>query len=417
MPRRPVTVIILLFLAYASFYLCRANVSVAIPLLQREGFDKVQTGQLVSIATVTYAIGKIVLGSTGDYLGGRRLMLLAVTGSVVCSLGFGFQSTLGTLIVFAAANRFFQAGGWSGLVQVVSQTVEPRRNGLVMGILSTSYELGNVLALTLSAFVATHGWRALFVVNPLLFLLVGGSAVLALPRVRAEPGRSPRALDPETADEPPPGLWTTLRSLAVQGGFWTAVGLSALLTFLRDSFNNWTPAFLVELSAASGKNEVSGSIVKSALFPAAGVVAALAVGPIGDRLGRGRRAPIMAVSLTVVVALTLLLAHGPAAVRDPLVAAALIGGIGLFLLGPYSLLAGAMALDVSGKRGAATAAGIIDGAGYLGASLSGIVIGTVAQHRGWGAAFDVVAAVAAVAMAVSAVWSVRVLVSEAKRRG
>jgi sugar phosphate permease len=111
----------------------------------------------------------------------------------------------------------------------------------------------------------------------------------------------------------------------------------------------------------------------------------------------------MAVSLTVVVALVLVLAHG--GLREPFEAAAVIAGIGLFLLGPYSLLAGAMALDVSGKRGAATAAGVIDGAGYLGATASGIVLGSLAQHRGWSAAFDVLAGAAALATLVSAAWS------------
>jgi sugar phosphate permease len=419
----------LLLVAYASFYLCRANVDAALPLLEQAGYDKVSLGQLSSIATLTYAIGKIVLGATGDVLGGRRLMLVAIGGSVVCSFAIGMQSTLAMLILFAAANRFFQAGGWSGLVQVVSQTFEPRRHGVVMGILSTSYEIGNVFALTLSAFVAKRGWQALFVVNPILFAVIGGAVVFSLPRGRGETGEAKPT--PRDADEPArpaatapyreqaakepekrESFWQVFRALSRQGAFWTTVVLSALLTFIRVGFLTWTPTYLFEVSRASGHTEVSGAIVKSAMFPAAGVIAALSVGPIGDRLGRGRRAPIMAVSLLVVVALVLLLAHG--GVRDPFSAAALIASIGLFLLGPYSLLAGAMALDVSGKRGAATAAGIIDCAGYLGATASGVVLGTIAHHFGWSAAFDVVAVAAFLATALSAAWSVVALGREPK---
>ena len=41
------------------------------------------------------------------------------------------------------------------------------------------------------------------------------------------------------------------------------------------------------------------------------------------------------------------------------------------LIGPYSYLAGAISLDFGGKRGGATACGIIDGVGYLGGVLAG----------------------------------------------
>jgi sugar phosphate permease len=133
------------------------------------------------------------------------------------------------------------------------------------------------------------------------------------------------------------------------------------------------------------------------------VVAALAVGAISDKLGKGRRAPIMAASLAVVVVLVMVLGH--AGIHDATAAAFLIGGVGLFLLGPYSLLAGAVALDIAGKRGTATATGIIDGAGYLAGALSGYVLGAVADHAGWSAVFDLVTGAAVVATLVSAAWS------------
>jgi sugar phosphate permease len=405
MRRSEIAVIAALLVAYGSFYLCRANVEAAMPLLLGEGYDKTSLGELSSIATFTYAVGKIALGATGDALGGRRLMLLAIAGSVACSLAFGASHAFATLVVFAAANRFFQSGGWPGLVQVVSRRFEPARFGLIMGVLSTSYELGNVCALNLSGLVAVWGWRALFVVNPLLFALVGGAAVLSLPGAAADPGpRSAPVPVPMYAYAARAPLAQVLPRLIRSGAFWTAIGLSALLTFIRIGFLTWTPTYLYEVSRAAGHAEISGSIAKSALFPAAGVVAALCTGPLSDRLGPGKRAPLMAASLAVVVALVVALGHGR--VQGTLAAATLIGAIGLFLLGPYSLLAGAIALDVAAGQGSAIAAGIIDGAGYLGATASGVVLGRIADRSGWPAAFDVVAAAALVATIVAAAWSV-----------
>jgi MFS transporter, OPA family, glycerol-3-phosphate transporter len=393
-----------LLVAYGSFYLCRANVDASLPfLIREEGYDKTRLGKLSSIATFAYAIGKVVLGSAGDSLGGRRLMLIAVSGSVACSLAFGGSHVFVALVVFAAANRFFQAGGWPGLVHIVSRRFESARHGRIMGVLSTSYELGNVFALTLSGAVARFGYRALFVVNPLLFAALGGTALLSL-QFESSHTALERVADP-TPGPGQPRHWATLRlhlpRLLRSGALWMTVVLSALLTFIRIGFLTWTPTYLAEVSHATGNAGVSASIVKSAVFPAAGVVAALCVGPLSDRLGPGRRAPIIAASLAIVVVLVLALAHGD--LHEP---ALLIAAIGIFLLGPYSLIAGAMALDVGGKDGSATAAGIIDGAGYLGATLAPYLLGRVSDRAGWSAAFDVIAAVALVSALVSGAWSV-----------
>jgi len=411
-----------LVVGYGAFYLCRANVEAAFPLLRDDfGFTKTQLGELSSVATVVYAVGKVVMGTLGDVIGGKRLMQVAIAGSVLATFAFGASGSLGAFIFFAAVNRFFQSGGWSGAVHVVARRFAPERHGAVMGVLSTSYELGNVAAILLCSAItrAFAGWRPLFLVNPVLLAGVGVFLSVSLParqdassttatsdtsKVPASPYRHPSTA-PQSDPDPTPGQ--IVAKLSKQPAFWLAVVLSVLLTFLRVGFLTWTPTYLAELSRAAGHPGVSAAIAKSAIFSSAGVVAALSVGAISDRFGPGRRAPVMAASLVVVVAIIAVLAHS--GLRSPTAGALLIGGVGLFLLGPYSLLAGALALDVSGKRGAATAAGIIDGAGYLGASSSGVVLGSFADRWGWSAAFDVLAAAALVATIVTAAWSIKIL--------
>jgi len=410
MPRRDVLLLLTLLVGYGSFYFCRANLDAAGPLLiAHQGFDKTSFGTLSAIATFSYAVGKFLMGATGDVLGGRRLFGVAVAGSVVCSLAFGVSNTFILFAIFAATNRFFQSGGWSAIVHVVSRRFEPGRHGMVMGVIATSYELGNVAALNLSGFLAQFaehhdppGWRVLFIVNPILFALIGGGVWLALRAPEA-----PVSGKPAPPPEPKLPLSEILPTLFKRGSFWVAVVMSALLTFVRTAFLNWTPTYLYEISKAAGHEDISGSIVKSSLFPAAGVIAALTVGILSDRFGPGRRAPVMAVSLTVVVGLVLLLGHGGIQGTTP--AALLIAAIGLFLLGPYSMLAGVVALDVAGKRGTATATGMIDGAGYLAGTASGLFLGAIADAAGWSAVFDRIAGAAALAAIVSGAWAVVVM--------
>jgi sugar phosphate permease len=168
----------------------------------------------------------------------------------------------------------------------------------------------------------------------------------------------------------------------------------------------WMPRFLYDVSSAAGvPSPMSGAIAKSAIFGVAGIVGSVVCGRLSDRLGPGRRAPLMVVSLALLVVSTLALSHG--GVKSPVLATVAVAASGLFLLGPYSLLAGAVSLDVAGPRGAATAAGIVDAAGYVGASLAAFAIGSISKRVGWSAAFQLVAAITFVALVLATYWSFR----------
>jgi sugar phosphate permease len=417
-PRR---VLPLLLLGYAAFYLCRANVEPALNLLAIDhGYDNEKIGSVMAVALAAYAVGKLVLSPLADLWGGKRILVFSLLGTALISLAIAitnppnrFGPVAGLFVVgaFVVANRFVQAGGWGGLVNVVGNTYEATRRGTIMGILSTSYDVGNVVALVLSAGLveAGAGWRTLFIVNPLLVLVVTAVVRIALPATPERPDekelhRSPSSQHEATNDKEP--LSSIAKRLASQRAFWFATGLSFLLTFIRAGFMTWTPRFLYEVSAAAHvASATSSSIAKSAFFGVAGIIGSVVTGRISDRLGPGKRSPVMTVSLTLLLVSTLALAH--AGVSSPLVATIGVAACGLFLLGPYSLLAGAVSLDVAGKRGAATAAGFIDAIGYVGASLAAFVLGSVSKRAGWTAAFDVVAGVTALALLLSWTWTHR----------
>ena len=68
---------------------------------------------------------------------------------------------------------------------------------------------------------------------------------------------------------------------------------------------------------------------------------------------------------------------------------ALLALIGALLFGPDALLSGAAAQDVGGPRAAATAVGIVNGLGSLGALLQGALTLGVERAFGWNALFYV----------------------------
>ncbi|MDB5218804.1 MAG: hypothetical protein JWO86_6731 [Myxococcaceae bacterium] len=416
-------VLVLLVAAYASIYLCRANIEPAWTMLSAQyGYDNEQTGTIFATALAAYAVGKVLLGAVGDLVGGKTILVFAMGTAVVASLlvgaldwpaVVGAQRALWVMGAFVVLNRFGQSGGWGGIVHIVARWFPPERTGTVMGIVSTSYDVGNVAALLLCAGLVHlgAGWRTLFVVNP---LLLAGVLVLVVLGLKGSPhhvsSRASAARKAEAklnfeaaAEEEKEAFRSLLLRLMRERGFWMAVVLSFLLTFVRAGFMTWTPKYLFDVATSAGSTTaLSGSIAKSAFFGAAGMMGSLIIGRLSDRWGPGRRAGIMTASLCALLLAVLALGH--AHVTDPLGAAGIIGLAGFFLLGPYSLLGGAITLDVAGKRGASTTAGIVDGVGYVGASLAAIVLGSVSKRHGWSAAFDVIAAVTCAALLLAGIW-------------
>lgn len=389
-----------LLLGYGAYYLCRANLGVAAPLLQDElHLDKVHLGMISGVATLVYAVGKFTLGPTADLLGGKRVFLFGMVGALLGNIAFGSSSVLPLLIVAWAFNRFAQSAGWMGLVQLVSQWYERGEYGVVMAFLSLSFMVGDVVARAFGSAILGlgGGWRSLFFAPAVvlaLFMLVATSTI----HVPADAAGGPAAAQTQSdGPEPAARLRAIFVVLVRSGGFWMSCVLSFLLTFLRTVFLDWTVLFLVDSGAATWK-----AALQSAAFPVMGAAGTLFAGWYSDRVSGGRRGPVAAAMLgLLVVALIVLALFGA---RSPVLALACIGASGFLLLGPYSLLGGCLALDYGGKRAAATAAGINDGVGYVGGSASGLALGGIAQTYGWGTAFLTLAACGALSFGVALVF-------------
>jgi sugar phosphate permease len=115
-------------------------------------------------------------------------------------------------------------------------------------------------------------------------------------------------------------------------------------------------------------------------------------GFLSDRLGANGRNVLVVTGMTACTVFLVMLGRvtGHAGEWAPSV---LVGLVGFTLLGPYSYLAGAMSLDFGGQRGSATAAGIIDGFGYIAGWLSGVTVARISVAYGWSSAFFALAGV------------------------
>jgi sugar phosphate permease len=404
---RQARIIVLLFGGYAACYFCRADLSVATPLLIEELGQRgvshakamVRVGEITSFGVLAYALGKLFLGGLGDFWGGRVNFLIGLGGATVFTLLFASGAAL-PLFTFAwIGNRLTQSIAWAGLIKVSSKWFDFSSYGTVIGILSLSYLIGDAVARQCMGWLIQEGfgWRALFYFAAAVAgaLLVANVFLLRESRVQegyAEARPNPLNLFADTQSRPV-NVAALLRPLLQSRAFVLVCLLSLGCTIIRETFNTWTPVYLRDYVGYS----MSNSAGMSAIFPAVGAVSVLASGWLSDRLGVNGRSLLLFLGLAATAAALLALMSIHPTSSGSLVPLIAIGTIAFCLLGPYSYLGGAFALDFGGKQASAASSGIIDGVGYLGGVLAGDSVARVSVAFGWQGVFVTLAAISALA--------------------
>jgi sugar phosphate permease len=410
-------VVALLFAGYAAYYFCRADFSVAMPLLIEElgrrgianGEAIVRLGSIASFGVLAYALGKLLLTRLGDFWGGKRSFTIGLGGAIAFTLLFVSKGALPIFTIAWVGNRLVQSIGWAGLIKVCSRWFGYSSYGTILGIISLSFLVGDAVARRWMGSLIEHGygWRALFLFAAAVAGVVLLANLLFLRDSRtelefAEPQVNPlnvyAATENTNLQRGPRSFWSLLRPLLGNRAFLIVCVLSFGCTIVRETFNTWTPVFLHD---AVGYN-ASRAASLSAIFPGVGAISVVLTGWLSDRLGIYGRSAVMffgsAATAVALLCLALPITGGSASSSTVI----LIGVVAFGLLGPYSYLAGAFALDFGGDQGAASSSGIIDGIGYLGGVLAGDTVARLSVASGWRSVFLALAVVCAFSAVASA---------------
>ena len=399
--------LLLLFLGYASCYFCRSNLSVATPLLLdelgRRGISHavamVSIGSMASWGVLAYALGKWFLTGLGDYWGGKRNLLIATGGATAFTLLFASGSTLPLFTLAWVGNRLTQSIGWSALIKVSSRWFHYSRYGTIAAILTCSYLLGDAAARQSMGLLLQHGvgWRALFVFGASVAGLMFLANLLFLRESRTDEGHPEAVANPRNvfsgAQSGPKNFVALVLPLLRSRAFLMVCLLGFAATMVRETFNTWNALYLRDFLGYS----ISHSAALSAIFPGVGAISVLLAGWASDRLGPNARSLLLVLGLAGTAVTLLILTSLRPAAAGMVLPVAMTGIVAFCLLGPYSFLPGAFALDFGGKQAGAVASGLVDGTGYLGGVLAGYVMARIAVASGWGGVFITLAVVSALA--------------------
>lgn len=163
----------LAFLGLSINYIDRANLSVAVPYLNKDlALSNGAIGIILGAFFWTYAVFQLPMGYWVDKFGARVVFSIAVVWwsifTAATALARGFTSLFGFRLLLGAG----EAGGYPSSAKVVSQWFPRQERALATSIYDAGARVGTALSLPIvTAVIAIFGWRASFVVTGVLGLI------------------------------------------------------------------------------------------------------------------------------------------------------------------------------------------------------------------------------------------------------
>lgn len=384
-------ILFITWLAYVGFYLTRRSFSIAkIELTKPEvmGWDKEQMAWVDFALGVTYALGGFLWGPLGDKFGPRRVVAVGLFASVVVAFLMGASSSVMLFGLLLGVQGLCQSTGWGPLAKNLGAFFSLRERGRILGLWCTSMPAGNFVAAALAAAATNYlGWRYGFWAPAACLLLIAG-LFLVLQRDRPEDVGLPSIEDyhsepksvlvaGETAAEEPEGSWKVIAEVLRNGMVWLLALTYLLVKPTRYLIMSWAPLYVNEQLGS----KVFESSILGSMSELAGLISPFLSGWLSDRLFQAKRMPLSILALLGCAALWFAFGYLP---HTRLAIGLGLFGIGFLIYIPETLLSGTAAIDFGTKKGASTAASLINGCGSLGALIGMTIPGWIGHVVGAG---------------------------------
>jgi AAHS family 4-hydroxybenzoate transporter-like MFS transporter len=317
------------------------------------GLGEAQVGRIFAAGLVGAAVGAVGGGMLADRIGPRRTLLGCVTLFGLLTLGCAMAPDMGTLTLL----RFLAGLGLGGAIPPISAlaaaTVGPERRSATVTRMFLGFPLGAVFGgMAVAAMIGTLGWRSALWMGGIMALMLVPVIWVWIDDAR------PSSHHPKAAGavrEPVLGGGRRIAGLSLFAGAFLILLVGYFLI-------SWAPTILVRAGATPER-----AIIGAVLLNVGGIVGALALTRVLDRLGPFR---VAGITLLVGAAFTVALgAHLPSAlVATPLLVLAGVTVIGAQLTLP-SLAASLFPPSARGRG-----VGLTMGVGRLG-SIVGPLIG------------------------------------------
>ncbi|MEN8187732.1 MAG: MFS transporter [Bacteroidota bacterium] len=364
------------WLAYVGYYFARkAFFVVKSDMSDTLELNTIQLAHLGTAYLISYMIGQYSSAYFGRKLGPKYLLIVGMGISLLCNVIFGISNSYWTLILFLSLNGLAQGTGWPGSIGSLAYWFKRKQRGSILGIWSTCYQLGSVLATSFAAYMlGQYGWRWSFFGASLVLLVIWMVVIYLHPNRPEDVGLDPIVDEDELSDQADKNT----NEKEEKGLGWSKEVVFTIVTmgliyfgikFLRYALWSWAPFLLRNNFGQAGDD--AGYI--STVFDILGFAGVIFAGFVSDRYFKGRRSFLSFLMLFfMALSFVMMYTMGSTSLFYFTIS---MGLAGFMLYGPDSLISGVGAIDVGTKKGALVAAGIINGTGSIGPIFQEEIIG------------------------------------------
>lgn len=325
-------------------------------IVQALGLAASQQGWAAGAAMIGLMLGAFAGGWLSDRMGRKPVLLAAVIGFGLCSAWTAFTQGYPDLLLARFATGIGFGAALPNLIAIAAEISSPGRRGVTLSMIFCGLPAGGAVVAGLAKLIAGRAdWRWIFLAGCALALAAVPWIFTAIPETR------PPATQIQTS---------TLRHTLFGSGqrvptalYWMA---SALTVLLLNVMLNWLPSLVVAKGLSAGDGAVA-----ALAFNTAGILGALLLGWLADRLGFRWSMLLTYGALSGVVA-ALGMANGLHWV------VVLSGAAGFLILGAQFALYGLAALIYSAEaRGVGAGAAVA--VARLGAIVGPVIVGEMRQ--------------------------------------
>ena len=342
------------------------------------GMDRATGGLLGSLTLAASAAGGILFGVIADRWGRTRALSLSILIYSIFTAACGLAQDVVQLAVFRLFLGLGMGGEWASGAALVSETWPAAHRGKALGLMQSCWAIGYGAAALVNLLVLPrYGWRAVFFVGilPALF-------TLWIRRHVQEPAMWQRAREAAPADRP--RVFTTIRGSMLSLTIALTL-MNAATMFAWWGLNLWIPSYLSLPASEGGIGLSTERMSRFVIYMQVGMwFGYVTFGFVSDRLGRRPTYVTYLIAASVLVFL-----YGQ--VSAPLTLLLLGPFVAFFGTGYFSGF-GAVTAELYPTAIRATAQGFTYNIGRLASAAAPFIVGSMAQQRGFGAAFSVTAA-------------------------
>ncbi|MFH1454565.1 MAG: MFS transporter [Armatimonadota bacterium] len=402
-------------LSYAFLYMARYNLTVSKTalgnLMTKEDF-----GLIFGVGALVYGFSFLINGPLVDRIGGKKGMIIGMTGATVANIAMGFviykilysglRLNLTQLFcILYGVNMYFQSYGAVSIVKVNAPWFHVRERGIFSGIFGTLISLGIYFAFDwggaivkavsvnlkpgtyldpIQNFLRGLTGAAAGPVNQIWYvfyipaLLLAAFIIINLLLIKDTPSEA-GLKDFDTLDASSGEMdqkFSTLqifKKILTNPIILTICAIEFCSGVIRNGIMHWYFIFAAENKAVIGTAALWFKDHWGMLLCLAGISGGFIAGIVSDKLFHSRRGPSAAFMYFSMFAAVLYMAF--ALYKNQYILGGLMVFISLCVIGVHGLLSGTATMDFGGRKGAATAVGVIDGFVYLGTGFQSIALG------------------------------------------